>query len=999
MKKLTYCFAALAILFSVSQSYAQLNLYSFQQFGSSYSEITNGTVVGSATATSGNGASLDDTIFTSQPLPFTFNFNGVDFNTYTISSNGFITFGAVNPAANLFTPISSNTGYDGAISVFGRDIQGVFATNGSRSSGSPVITNVSNFGGIVAGKAITGSGIPAGTTVASFDISAGTVTMSANATSSNGNFTFTVASGEIRTESFGPVGMRLLVIQFKNFRKFNALNDNFNFQINLYENFESEDQIVFTYGNFVSNNTNASPQVGLRGINNTQFNSRTGNNWAASLNAVNSNSTMTLVGNNVPTSGQTYSWTTPFPDDAGAISSDINNGRLFSPGKGYDFNVSVRNFGTNVQNVIPVYYTVNGGAPVGPVNTIGPISPLGTEVVSFNGGNAFTPLASGVNVLKVYTSLTGDGKASNDTVTLNVTVNDKISAFPYLENFSNTNGWSVRIERNGPNGSAPLWVQGICTNPAGVSGDTAARCNFFGPNNNNGRREILRSPEFDLSNLTNPVLNFYVAYRTFQTANDTLEVLVSTDAGLSFFSASTVYNKSNNSTPSLATRGPSNNSFFPDSANKWRSETISLSNVAGSSNVIIGFRAKSNYGNNAWIDNVVISEANSICVDDVTQPGIFYRCNNLLQLVFFDIGLTPPWEGNEPPGTEIKVEEEVLSTGSFGDVQTDERVKIISGTEADNPLGGKATVVQYDNIVPPSVASVRIAPNTTATTNDGSIFTPGIVYKKLWFTVTYSGNDRLGYATYDVFFNVNSMSLPNPDKVYIVKRSDMTDSWQTLSTVNSGGVLAAFGLTTFCDFAVAGNDQPLPVELSSFVSVINGNNVTLKWTTSTETNNAGFDIERSSANSAWAKVGTVSGNGTTSTPHNYSYTDRAVVSGKYSYRLKQTDFNGNYEYHNLGNEVNVGLPEKYNLSQNYPNPFNPSTRIDYDLPADGKVAIRLFDISGKEVAVLVNEVKTAGYHTIDFNASNLSSGVYFYSISVEGNGSKFNASKRMLLVK
>ncbi len=999
MKKLIYSFAAFVILCMFSQSYAQLNQYSFQQYGSTYSEITSGTVVGSATATTGNGASLDDTIFTSQPLPFTFNFNGVDFNTYTISSNGFITFGAVNPAANLFTPISSNAGYDGAISILGRDIQGVFATNGSRSSGSPVISNVSNFSGILTGKAITGNGIPAGTTVVSFDNSAGTVTMSANATSSSGNFTFTVASGEIMTETFGPVGQRLLVIQFKNFRKFNALNDNFNFQINLFENLETPDQIIFSYGSFVCNNTNASAQVGLRGANNTQFNSRSGNNWASSVNAIANNSSMTLVGTFVPQLGQAYSWTTPFADDMGAISSNLINGRVFSPGKGYDFNVVVRNFGTNVQNSVPVYFSVNGGAPVGPINTVGPILPLETEEVTFSGGNAFTPTTSGINIVKIFTALTGDGKGTNDTVTLNVLVNEKISSFPYLETFSNSEGWSVRIERNGPANSTPLWIQGICTNPAGVTGDTSARCNFFGPNNNNGRREILRSPEFDLSGLTNPVLNFYVAYRTYQTANDTLEVLVSTDAGLTFFSASTVYNKSNNSTPSLATRGPSNTNFFPDSANKWRSETISLANVAGSENVIIGFRGKSNYGNNAWIDNFVVSEASSICFDEVTQPGIFYRCNNLLQLVFFDVGLTPPWEGNDPPGSEEKVQGEVASSGSFPDVQADMNVKVVSGTETDNPNGGTATVIQHTNVVPPSVGGVQIAPNTTAATNDGSIFTPAIVYKKLWFTVTYNGNDRLGYATYDVFFDINTMSLPNPDRVYIVKRADMTDSWECLNTANSGGVLAAFGLTTFCDFAVAGNDQPLPVELASFVSVINGNNVTLKWTTSSETNNAGFDIERSAINGQWSKVGTVSGNGTSTTPNSYSYTDRAVASGKYNYRLKQTDFNGNFEYHNLGNEVIIGIPTKYDLSQNYPNPFNPSTKINYDLPSDGLVSIKLFDMAGKEVAVLVNEVRTAGYHTVDFNASNLSSGVYIYRITVDSDGNKFSAVKKMMLVK
>jgi hypothetical protein len=999
MKKLIYCFTAFLILSVATRSDAQLSQYSFQQFPSTYSPISGGTIVGSATATTGTGASLDDTIFTSLPLPFSFNFNGINYSNYSISSNGFITFGNTNPAPNLFTPISSNAGYDGAISILGADIQGVFATTGRRTSGSPVITNVTNFSGILTGKAITGNGIPSGTTVVSFDNSQGTVTMSANATSSSTNFTFTVASGEIMTEWFGSPGMRLVVIQFTNFRKFNAVNDNFNFQINLFENFETPSQIVFAYGNFICNNTNASAQVGLRGANNTQFNSRTGNNWANSFNALTSSSAMILSGGSIPPPGLNYSWNTPLSDDMGAVASNLANGRVFSAGKGYEFQVEVRNFGTNIQNVAPVFYTVNGGAPVGPVNTVGPINPGASEIVSFSGGFAFTPLSPGANVLKIYTDLASDSGEFNDTLTVNVTVFDKITNYPYLETFSDPSGWTVRIENSGPANSTPLWILGTCTNPAGVSGDTAARCNFYGPNNNIRRREILRSPELDLSGLTNPVLNFYVAYRTYQTANDTLEVLVSTDAGLTFFSASTVYNKSNNSTPSLATRGPSNTNFFPDSANKWRSETISLANVAGEGNVIIGFRGKSNYGNNAWIDNVVISDASSICTDEITQPGIFYRCNGVLQLVFVDIGLTQPWEGNEPPGTEEKIQEESAITGQFSDVQTDNNVRVISGTDTDNPLGGDATVVQHTNVVPPSVAAVPIAPNTTATTNDGSIFTPSIVYKNFWFTVTYTGNDRLGYSRYYVFINSNGLPVANRDKLYIVKRADMTDSWQCLSTVNSGGGLAAFDLTSFCDFAIAGNEQPLPVELASFVSVINGNSVTLNWTTSTETNNSGFDVERQVVGGSWSKIGNIAGHGTATTPQNYSYTDRAVATGKYNYRLKQVDFNGNFTYYDLGNEVNIGIPEKFALSQNYPNPFNPSTKINYDLPFDGKVSMKLFDMSGREVAGLVNEVKTAGYHTVDFNASNLSSGVYFYRINVEANGKNFTDTKKMMLVK
>jgi len=186
----------------------------------------------------------------------------------------------------------------------------------------------------------------------------------------------------------------------------------------------------------------------------------------------------------------------------------------------------------------------------------------------------------------------------------------------------------------------------------------------------------------------------------------------------------------------------------------------------------------------------------------------------------------------------------------------------------------------------------------------------------------------------------------------------------------------------------------LPVELASFISSVNGKDVILNWTTASESNNAGFDIERST-DGIWSKVGNVSGHGTTTSPQDYSYTDRNLATGNYSYRLKQIDFNGNFEYFNLSSEVNVGVPSNFALSQNYPNPFNPSTKINYDLPTDSKVSIKLFDMSGREVMTLVNEVKTAGYYTVSFNGANLSSGVYFYTISADN----FVSTKKMTLIK
>ena len=117
---------------------------------------------------------------------------------------------------------------------------------------------------------------------------------------------------------------------------------------------------------------------------------------------------------------------------------------------------------------------------------------------------------------------------------------------------------------------------------------------------------------------------------------------------------------------------------------------------------------------------------------------------------------------------------------------------------------------------------------------------------------------------------------------------------------------------------------------------------------------------------------------------NYEFRDRNLNSGTYNYRLKQVDFNGNFEYFNLSNEVIIGAPNGFSLSQNYPNPFNPATKIGFAIPKEGNVALTVYDNSGKLVSTLVSGFKTAGYYTVDFNASNLSSGIYFYKIVYSG---------------
>ena len=185
----------------------------------------------------------------------------------------------------------------------------------------------------------------------------------------------------------------------------------------------------------------------------------------------------------------------------------------------------------------------------------------------------------------------------------------------------------------------------------------------------------------------------------------------------------------------------------------------------------------------------------------------------------------------------------------------------------------------------------------------------------------------------------------------------------------------------------------LPVELTSFSANVSDGNVVLKWSTATEINNSGFEIERKS-NGEYRTIAFIQGYGTTTNEHNYSYTDNNLNNGAYTYRLKQVDYDGTFAYSNEIN-VEVSTPVKFELSQNYPNPFNPSTKISFSIPQNSEVTLTIFNVLGQEVTKLVNGFMEAGNHTIDFNAAGFNSGIYFYKLEA-GN---FSEVRKMTLLK
>ncbi|HSD63727.1 MAG TPA: T9SS type A sorting domain-containing protein [Ignavibacteriaceae bacterium] len=208
----------------------------------------------------------------------------------------------------------------------------------------------------------------------------------------------------------------------------------------------------------------------------------------------------------------------------------------------------------------------------------------------------------------------------------------------------------------------------------------------------------------------------------------------------------------------------------------------------------------------------------------------------------------------------------------------------------------------------------------------------------------------------------------------------------------------------------------VPVELISFnVSVIGGN-VILNWTTATETNNRGFDVQRSfrknsfgevgsqseellSEMSDWEKIGFVAGAGTNTEPRSYSFTDENVANGTFSYRLKQIDFDGSVNYSNII-EVIINTPDQFSLSQNYPNPFNPSTEIRFSLAEKSKVVLKIYNSLGQEITTLVNGTLDTGSHNVSFMVPNIASGIYFYTLHAEGNNGRiFESTKKMILLR
>ena len=277
------------------------------------------------------------------------------------------------------------------------------------------------------------------------------------------------------------------------------------------------------------------------------------------------------------------------------------------------------------------------------------------------------------------------------------------------------------------------------------------------------------------------------------------------------------------------------------------------------------------------------------------------------------------------------------------------------------------------------------------------IYNPNTSLYYLFYAGGAFANWRIGYATstsYDGPWTKNSSILIDVtpgswDNAFVSFPSviyDLTNNIYKMWYMGGSTIAGAIGYATA--------DVVLPVELTSFTASSNGKEVALNWSTATELNNLGFEIQRCNVQNEFFTIGFVEGNGTTTEQRRYIFADQNPGNGKNFYRLKQVDFDGTYEFSNVI-EVEWKAFNSFLLEQNYPNPFNPATRIGFGINNKANVEITVCNSIGEEIAVLLNEEKDPGYYRVEFNGTNLPSGIYFYQIKA----GEFSETKKMILLR
>ncbi|MDK9700521.1 MAG: T9SS type A sorting domain-containing protein [bacterium] len=487
------------------------------------------------------------------------------------------------------------------------------------------------------------------------------------------------------------------------------------------------------------------------------------------------------------------------------------------------------------------------------------------------------------------------------------------------------------------------------TNPD--AGLTWALYNFAGNNwagvphysyNVNGQLDYLNSPSFSMATVSSAELTFLQSYNIYPGYADSLRVEVSIDGGSTW--PFVIWNDGG---ATMVTRTTSQSADDP----VWRSAFLPPE-AAHQSDVRIRFVSYNDYGDDDYIDSILVKVYETAAIgnnpngEGSQQPFTF----------------TPPADpqtGDLPP-VVISFPEQTGANGNPGAVTVNVLHELPDHNLAEMPMAN--TIHRFWDIQ----ASSENFENATL---------------RLRFTLADLPAGIVDPLT----------AAPPIEAAYSI---DGGNTWIRVAgtILDLGGGVYEMLITGLNHFSLwsLGNGGVLPVELSAFTAAVADRQVTLNWRTESETNNDFFRIYRSeSADVRGELIGVVDGMGNNQTAHNYRFVDSRVVNGvTYYYRLADVDLNGIEALHPTivdatpTANANGRIPTEYALEQNFPNPFNPTTAIRYAVKDAGLVSLKVFDVTGREVATLVNGHQPANSYEITFDAATLSTGVYFYQLRV-----------------
>ncbi|MFQ5652442.1 MAG: FlgD immunoglobulin-like domain containing protein [bacterium] len=355
----------------------------------------------------------------------------------------------------------------------------------------------------------------------------------------------------------------------------------------------------------------------------------------------------------------------------------------------------------------------------------------------------------------------------------------------------------------------------------------------------------------------------------------------------------------------------------------------------------------------------------------------------------------------------------VVNTAAYHPTNIDHERKDINATGVDYVFNNTDVSIDYS-----ALTYVINGAGVTATLMQATVaeITGGVVASGVSGELDHVSTVRYWEIFYDTrrastvaditfTYDPASDGIDDENTLTLAYRTDYSQDWtqwQAIVQDQANNTLTALSVhlddSQWILASTTGNN-PLPVELISFSAAAGDGEIILRWETATETDNFGFDIERSVDQQQWRKIGFVAGHGTTALPQTYIFSDTDVTANRYFYRLKQIDRDGQFEY-SEPTEVVLAAPNGFELAQNYPNPFNPATTIPFTVPEAGDVTLSIYDIGGRQIRNLVRGRMSAGQHKVAWDGRDdagrtVASGMFLYELEAGA----FRQVRKLLLLR